>query len=263
MKLYGDNIHYKAFAMVSSFVVSDRRLSCRDKCVYMAICDFARGESRICYAAAASIAERASLARSSVFQALTHLENLGYIDRRSRSGRTDIIRISPVPIYDLHPKYYGGELARRFQTVDKLWIKCVNNRACDYLSFNLRTHRVQFSDGCEVDGGHEEEELLKIIKGYSAAFPSLPTGLEKKSALLDTLALIGNEHITAEVLPAIIEFVRHSEFVRGTATKKGKTLRWILQHLDECLDADSQYLDYDATLEARTHELLRSCTQEE
>lgn len=259
IQIYGDTVNIKAFAMVPAILLEDRRLSQRDKIVYIALLSIIKSKNTVCYASAETISKKSGVGRTSIFQALSHLETLGYITRRSRKGTTDVIHISPLPVFDFDDSLYGGSFFGDYAPVDKLCKRIVEKAPCDYLVFNNQTRRVQFLNGSVSETEHDIEKLLKIIEEFRRRCPDMPTGLEKKSARLDVLDVIIRGGYDVGIVDNIVAFVNKSSFVRGiNARGEKKTLRWLIENYATCLDEDSQYLDYEYTREFAEHERQRA-----
>ena len=77
--------HKSKFVMIPQSLVRHKSLTHRDKIVYMSFCLFTDNISKQSYPSAQTVAEIASISRSSVFRALKSLEAEGYIRREQRT----------------------------------------------------------------------------------------------------------------------------------------------------------------------------------
>lgn len=89
------------YARVDNTIMDDEAIDIYAQSVYMALCRFASNENRSCFPSAETIAEKAKCSRRKVFDALTVLEERGYIRREQRvvegQKKTSIYHIVGAP----------------------------------------------------------------------------------------------------------------------------------------------------------------------
>ena len=73
------------FVMIPQSLARDKTLTHADKIVYMTLCLYTDNTSKQSHPSAQTIADVAGVSRSTVFRALTSLEEAGYVSREHRS----------------------------------------------------------------------------------------------------------------------------------------------------------------------------------
>ena len=90
--------HKYTFSMIADAFTKDLRLTAFDRAVYLALKLFA-GQKNTCWPSGKTISDYSGCGRSTVFKALSHLEELGYISRTQRAGAGDFQKTT---IYQLN-----------------------------------------------------------------------------------------------------------------------------------------------------------------
>ena len=165
------------FARVSAVLLRDKRLSCRDKMVYVALCDFQDCTGR-CWPAVSKLAELASLGKTAVHEGLLVLEALGYIERIQRHATSNLYRLYDIPMADFiqsgedEDSPQNGELTPPDEQTEA--------PSSDYFRFDSRTGRLRMANSpCPLDGDKEEQGIDLLIRKWKSALPENPSGTDK------------------------------------------------------------------------------------
>lgn len=76
------------FVMIPQSLVRDTALKPTDKVVYMTLCLYANNTTKRAHPSVDAIADVSGVSRRTVFNALTALEDNGYVTRKKRQGKS-------------------------------------------------------------------------------------------------------------------------------------------------------------------------------
>lgn len=70
--------------------IFESKLSSNGRLTYLALLSFAFGKKDSCFPSATSLGKRARTSRDTIFRGIKELEQLGYLIRKSRKGKTNL-----------------------------------------------------------------------------------------------------------------------------------------------------------------------------
>lgn len=224
------------FARVSAIALRDRRLSTRDKMVYVALCDY-RDPTGRCWPSVSSIARLASLGITATHDALNMLCSLGYIERVKRASTSNYYHVYDIPmedflrIDDLQDGRPVDRVASGNGEVNSAG-EVTNTPDGEYFTFDKQTGVLCSTATRSPAGEGEEEKRIKELKElWKASFPQAPTGEEKPDKHKAFAYFVRSEHITPATAQDIIKMVEKSTFLQGKNERNWvASLFWCLRH---------------------------------
>lgn len=222
------------FARVSAVLLRDKRLSCRDKMVYVALCDFKDCTGR-CWPAVSKLAELASLGKTAVHEGLLVLEALGYIERIQRHATSNLYRLYDIPMADFLQSGDGEDSTPNGE--DTPQGEPSESPSVDYFVFDTRTGRLRFTGSpYPLDGDKEEQRKENVIRKWKEALPSNPSGTDKPAKAKAFGYFLRNEQIPESTIENLIYMVKQSKFLQGQ-NEKGwyASLFWCLKNREKIL----------------------------
>lgn len=222
------------FARVSAVLLRDKRLSCRDKMVYVALCDFQDCTGR-CWPSVAKLCDLSSLGKTAVHEGLLVLEALGYIERIQRHATSNLYRLYDIPLCDFiqsgedEDSTPNGELTPPDEQTEA--------PSSDYFRFDSRTGRLRMANSpCPLDGDKEEQGIDLLIRKWKSALPENPSGTDKPAKRKAFGYFLRSENIAPSTIDNVIAMVQKSEFLKGR-NEKGwyASLFWCLKNREKIL----------------------------
>lgn len=217
------------FARVSSVALRDRRLSTRDKMVYVALCDHADITGR-CWPSVDRLRDLSGLGKTAVHAGLDQLEALGYIERIKRSATSNLYRVYPIPMNDVME--FDSSLDERGTPPGE---HAVSPQG-EYFVFDKRSGVLRYAGtGSPLDEHEEYQRIEEIKKEWNENLQN-PLGTEKKEANLAFRYYIRKEFIRLETIKDIIAMVKESDFLQGRNERHWKpSLFWCVKNRERIL----------------------------
>ena len=235
------------FARVSSILLRDKRLSTRDKMVYVALCEFQDPSGR-CWPSVNSLSTISGLGRTAIHEALVVLQSLGYIERQLRNATSNYYVLSTVPLSDLFdsdgngedghvsltdppsaPRPSGGYVCspgEQFACPDSgLWV------------FDERTGKLRLADDPRPhDELKEEKEIERLKELWNEALPMNPSGIEKPEQRRAFNLYWRHSRAEVGTIENLIAMVKKSPFLQGQNERYWKaSLFWFLKNREKIL----------------------------
>lgn len=224
------------FARVSAIALRDRRLSTRDKMVYVALCDY-RDPTGRCWPSVSSIARLASLGITATHDALNMLCSLGYIERVKRASTSNYYHVYDIPMED----FLRIDDLQDGKTVDRVASanggvnsagEVTEGPEGEYFAFDKTTGVLCSTATRSPAGEDKEEKRTEILKElWKAAYPQAPTGAEKPDKQKAFAYFVRSEHVTEDTVKDVIKMVEKSTFLQGKNERNWiASLFWCLRH---------------------------------
>ena len=232
------------FARVSTVALHDKRLTPRDKLVYVALCDFMDLTGR-CWPSVRAIGEITGQGRTTIFAALQTLESLGYIERIQRHATSNLYRVNELPLTDfIRPSDdMNSSDSDQHQSESEL----TQESTSVYVVFDEETGALRNSTDPRTESGQKEDKEIELIKElWKKALPDSPLGMRNETQNRAFVYFCRKEGITPRLVNDIISLVLQSSFLQGMNERHWKpSLFWCLKNREKILQG--RYTNYKNT----------------